>query len=98
MSEEIDYELNQKKELLREQIIDKNYDQDEFIQFCMEKKENGDDMSNWTLEELKQVIKDFVNSHMKESIEREEKDKKSEEEKKKAEEINKGIDEIKEVC
>lgn len=97
MIEDNDFELNQKKDLLREQIIEKNYDQDEFIQFCMDRKENGDDMSNWTHEELKQVIKDFVDAHMKESVERHEKDKRSQEEKKKAEEINKGIDEIKGV-
>jgi sorting nexin-7/30/sorting nexin-8 len=52
-------EIQQKKELLQSQIIDNNYDQEEFIQFCLSKKENGDDMNNWTFQEMKQTVTEF---------------------------------------
>jgi len=54
-------ELTAKRELLRTEILDKNYDQNEFIEFCLNKKENGDDLGNWTLSELTEVIKEFIN-------------------------------------
>ena len=53
-------EFDIKKELLRTEILDKNYDQNKFIEFCISKKENGDDLSNWTLDELKEIIKEFI--------------------------------------
>lgn len=52
--------LNTKKqELLKKEIIDKNLDKDSFLDFCMQKKENGDDLDNWTIEELKETINEF---------------------------------------
>lgn len=52
--------LNLKKqELLKKEIIDKNLDKDSFLDFCMQKKENGDDLDNWTIEELKETITEF---------------------------------------
>ena len=54
-------ELTAKRELLRTEILDKNYDQNEFIEFCLNKKENGDDLGNWTLSELTEIIKEFIN-------------------------------------
>ncbi len=47
--EEGDKEFNEKKELLKTEIIDKKYDLDKFIQYCIGKKENGDDLSLWTI-------------------------------------------------
>lgn len=52
--------LNMKKqELLKKEIIDKNLDKDAFLDFCMLKKENGDDLDNWTLDELRETIVEF---------------------------------------
>ena len=43
----MDSDIEQKQNLLKEEIIDKNYDQEQFIQFCLVKKENGDDLTQW---------------------------------------------------
>ena len=51
--------LEQKKEFLTLEIINKNYNTNEFINFCLKKKENGDDLANWSLEELKQCVTEF---------------------------------------
>ena len=55
-----DDEIQQKQELLQREIIDKNLDKTSFINFCLSKKENGDDLSNWTLSDLEAVVKEFV--------------------------------------
>ena len=64
--EEIDKELEQKKELLKTELIDKKYEFEKFIQFCIKKKENGDDLSLWTIPELKDIIKEFISNEEKE--------------------------------
>ena len=51
-----------KQELLKSEIVAKNYDGNKFLQFCLNKKENGDDMNNWTYDELKQCVEDFIES------------------------------------
>ena len=53
----------QKQNLLQTEIIEKNYDKTAFINFCLSKKENGDDLNNWTLEELNEVVQEFVKFH-----------------------------------
>ena len=53
-------ELEQKTEILKKEIIEKNYDQNGFINFCLLKKENGDDLNNWNIQELKNIIEEFV--------------------------------------
>ena len=63
--EEIDKELEQKKELLKTELIDKKYEFEKFIQFCIKKKENGDDLSLWTIPELKDIIKEFISNEEK---------------------------------
>ena len=55
-------EIKQKQKLLQEEIIDKNLDKTMFINFCLSKKENGDDLSNWTLPELQNIVKEFAES------------------------------------
>lgn len=47
--------------LLNEEIIKKNYDKTAFINFCLSKKENGDDLNEWSLEELKEIVNEFQN-------------------------------------
>ena len=55
-------QLLQKQELLKSEIVAKNYDGSKFLKFCLDKKENGDDMNNWTYDELKQCVDDFIES------------------------------------
>ena len=65
MSEDSDNNQDQlvlKQELLKSEIVAKNYDGNKFLQFCLDKKENGDDMNNWTYNELKQCVEDFIES------------------------------------
>ena len=62
-------EIQQKQQLLQTEIIDKNYDKTSFINFCLSKKENGDDLSNWTISELQGIIKEFHSFHDKISFE-----------------------------
>ena len=52
-------EIEIKKQFLTEQIINQGYNTNDFLNFCLNKKENGDDLSNWEIEELKQCVKDF---------------------------------------
>ena len=51
--------FREKQMLLQKEIIDKNYDKTSFINYCLSKKENGDDLNNWTIEELTEVVKEF---------------------------------------
>ena len=44
---------------LKQEIINKNYSQLDFINFCISKKNNGDNIDNWTLEELFSLVQDF---------------------------------------
>lgn len=55
-------ETAQKQELLQREIIDKNLDKNAFINYCLRKKEDGDDLNNWTFQELKDLVSDFQNS------------------------------------
>ena len=62
-SQNYNNELEKKKELLKKEILEKNKDQNSFINFCMSKKQNGDDLNNWGLEELKEIIIEFNSKH-----------------------------------
>ena len=53
-------QLLRKQELLKAEILAKNYDGNKFLQFCLNIKENGDDMNNWTYNELKKCVEDFI--------------------------------------
>lgn len=93
-----DNELNQKKTLLKTEIMEKNYDQDSFIHFCMTKKENGDDMNNWTLAELKEAIAQFIQAQKEETKEgskSKQEDKKKLEERKAEQQLNDGMEQLK---
>ena len=68
-----------KQELLKREIIDKNFDKERFLDYCMSVKENGDDLHNWTFEELNQVILDFVKKIYEEKNVNENNQKKPEE-------------------
>jgi hypothetical protein len=47
------------QEILKCEIIDKDYDKEEFLEFCTLRKENGDDLGNWTVEEITEVVELF---------------------------------------
>ena len=51
-----------KQEYLKAEIIGKNLDQNKFLDFCLSQKENGDDLNNWTFDELKICVKNFNDS------------------------------------
>ena len=55
-----DQEIQAKQELLQREIIQRNLDKGSFINFCLSKKENGDDLNNWTFAELEEIVKEFV--------------------------------------
>ena len=55
-----DQEIQAKQNLLQTEIIEKNLDKGSFINFCLSKKENGDDLNNWNLQELKKIIEEFT--------------------------------------
>ena len=57
-----DEEIQAKQNLLQTEIIEKNLDKGSFINFCLSKKENGDDLNNWTYAELQEIVKEFVSS------------------------------------
>ena len=59
-----DQEIQAKQSLLQTEIIEKNLDKGSFINFCLSKKENGDDLNNWTFAELQEIVKEFVSSQI----------------------------------
>jgi len=51
----------EKQNFLRETILEKGYDTNQFVNFLTDKKgEGGADVSNWTMNDLKQVVKEFI--------------------------------------
>ena len=69
-------ELEIKQELLKNEIIGKSLNPEKFLQFCQSQKENGDDLNNWTYEELKQCVQNFAKSQEQEKEENAENDTK----------------------
>ena len=59
--------LHFKQEFLKAEIIGKNLDQNKFLDFCLSQKENGDDLNNWTFDELKICVQNFNESLKTES-------------------------------
>ena len=51
----------EKQNFLREKILDKGYDTNQFVQFLTSKKgEEGADVANWTMEDLITVVNEFI--------------------------------------
>jgi hypothetical protein len=66
-----DNHIIKKQELLKREIIDKNLDKEEFLEYCINLKENGDDLDLWGYEELEETIKKFTeNNSLKETEEK----------------------------
>ena len=56
-------EQEKKQQYLRKEILEKNYDTQTFLDFLVTKKgDNACDINNWTIEELKLVVKEFINN------------------------------------
>ena len=59
-------DIEMKQNLIKSTIIDQKYDKNAFFNFCMnKKKEGGDDLANWTIEELNSVINEFIEEQNK---------------------------------
>ena len=53
--------LRQKQLFLRENILDKGYSTDDFMDLLHSKKgDQGLDLNNWTMRELKSIVKEFI--------------------------------------
>ena len=64
--EELNDDIIEKQKLIKESILDKQYDKDQFFSYCMKTKpKNGDNLKNWTLEELKIIINNFIGEQNK---------------------------------
>ena len=56
-----DSSQEEKQNFLRETILEKGYDTNQFVQFLIDKKgENGADVAVWTMNDLKVVVKEFI--------------------------------------
>ena len=73
----------EKQNYLRKKILEKGLDPGKFVEFLQEKKgEDGDDISNWTMEDLKIVVKEFyqINDIINDEPEEKEKEKENKKE------------------
>ena len=51
----------EKQNYLRENILDKGYDANVFLQFLIDKRgEDAADVGNWTMNDLQLVVKEFI--------------------------------------
>ena len=56
-----DLSQQEKQNFLRENILEKGYDVNEFVSFLQSKKgEAGSDISNWSMNDLYIVVKEFI--------------------------------------
>ena len=70
---EYDDENEKKQAFLQEEIIDQNYDKTRFINFCISKKEIGDDLNNWSFEEFQNIVFEFIIKENEKIVEENEK-------------------------
>ena len=74
-NEEQDEELEKKRNLLQKEIIEGNYNKEQFIDYCLALKPYGDDLSQWSYDELKSAVNSFISYHQQEDLkDREEKE------------------------
>ena len=61
MDEDIDPFTEEKQNYLRQNILDKGYDGNSFAEFLIQKRgEDGADISNWSINDLKDVVDEFI--------------------------------------
>ena len=54
----------EKQNYLRENILEKGYDAEDFVSYLTIKKgDDGVNLSNWSLEELKSLVQEYILSH-----------------------------------
>ena len=59
----------EKQNYLRENILDKGYEAEDFVSFLVTKKgDDGVDLSNWSFDELRMVVQEYLYSHPKTNI------------------------------
>jgi hypothetical protein len=57
----MDSSQEEKQNFLREKILEKGYDTNQFVQFLIDKKgEDGADVGVWTMSDLKKVVREFI--------------------------------------
>ena len=62
----VNSDLIEKQNLIKAKIINNNYDKNLFFSYCMNREgSKGDDLSNWSIEELKEVINSFKKNKKK---------------------------------
>ena len=62
----LDQDIKMKQNIIKSNIIDKNFDKNIFFNFCMnKKKQGGEDLSNWSIEELTSTINEFIEEQNK---------------------------------
>ena len=61
-------DITRKKKLLQKEIVDGNYNKDQFIDYCLALKPFGDDLSQWSYEELKSAVNSFISYHKQEDL------------------------------
>ena len=58
-----DSDEQQKQLFLRENILDKGYEAEDFVSYLTSKKgDEGINLNNWSLDELKSVVNEFISS------------------------------------
>ena len=57
-------EQEEKQNYLRQNILDKGYDANEFVSFLQSKKgEGASDISNWSMKDLQEVVQEYIQKH-----------------------------------
>lgn len=55
----MDSDRTDKQQYLFQEIIQKNYDPEQFQEYIFKAKPNGEDLDNWSLSELKSIVTEF---------------------------------------
>ena len=62
----IQEDILSKQTLIKKEIIDKNYDKNLFFDYCLSSKpQHGDNLNNWTISDLNEVITNFITEQNK---------------------------------
>lgn len=60
----VNIENNSKLNLIKREITNKNYARKDFMNYCLLKKNNGDNIDNWTLDELSSLVHEFQQNNI----------------------------------
>lgn len=52
----------EKQAYLRSEIIEKGYDPGDFVEYLTQRRENGEDIDVWTMDELQEEVRGFIKS------------------------------------